>query len=87
MPAKMKNVLVAWEFHREPLFEGIAEYARTHNWHLSLEMFLNPANIPWGWDGDGILTMLIQDDQTLRKFLKQCKKPTVNLEGRHPSTT
>ena len=87
MPAKMKNVLVALEFHREPLFEGIAEYARTHNWHLSLEMFLNPANIPWGWNGDGILTMLIQDDPILLKFLRRSRKPIVNLEGRKPTTS
>lgn len=87
MPAKMKNVLVALEFHRAPLFEGIAEYARSHNWHLSLEMFLNPANIPFGWDGDGILTMLIQDDPALLRFLRKYDKPVVNLEGRLPTTS
>ncbi len=83
----MKNVLVALEFYRGPLFEGIAEYARIHNWHLSLEMLLNPANIPWGWDGDGILTMLIRDETLLLKFLRKCNKPTVNLEGRLLTTS
>ena len=84
---RMKNVLVALEFYRSPLFEGIAEYARTHHWHLSLEMLLNPGQIPWGWNGDGILTMLIRDEPRLLSFLKECRKPTVNLEGRHPTTT
>lgn len=83
---KLKNVLIALEFYRGPLFEGIAEYARTHNWHLSLDMLTNPGNIPWGWDGDGILTMLIHDDTKLIRFLKACNKPTVNLEGRRMTT-
>jgi len=87
MPEKMKNVLVALEFYRGPLFEGIAEYARTHHWHLSLDMLLNPGNIPWGWDGDGILTMLIRDETALLKFLRTSRKPTVNLEGRRLTTS
>ena len=87
MPVKMKNVLIALEFYRGPLFEGIAEYARAHNWHLSLDMLANPANIPWGWDGDGILTMLVRDDTKLIRFLRECGKPTVNLEGRHLTTS
>ena len=86
MSDKMKNVLVALEFYRGPLFEGIAEYACAHNWHLSLDMLPNPGNIPWGWDGDGILTMLIHDDTKLLRFLKDCNKPTVNLEGRRMTT-
>jgi LacI family transcriptional regulator len=87
MAGKMKNVLVALEFYRGPLFEGIAEYARSHHWHLSLEMLHNPGNIPWGWDGDGILTMLIRDETALLKFLQKTKKPTVNLEGRRLTTS
>lgn len=87
MSGKLKNVLVALEFYRGPLFEGIAEYARSHHWHLSLEMLHNPGNIPWGWDGDGILTMLIRDETALLKFLKKCRKPTVNLEGRRLTTS
>lgn len=84
---KMKNVLIALEFYRGPLFEGIAEYAREHNWHLSLEMLPNPGNIPWGWDGDGILTMLIKEETELLDFLEKCNKPTVNLEGRKITTS
>lgn len=87
MSEKLKNVLVALEFYRGPLFEGIAEYARSHHWHLSLEMLHNPANIPWGWDGDGILTMLIRDETALLEFLKKSRKPTVNLEGRRLTTS
>ncbi len=82
----MKNVLIALEAHRGPLLEGIAEYARRHDWHLSLEMVPNPGNIPWGWDGDGILTMLIRDDTDLPRFVASCAKPTVNLEGRRMAT-
>ena len=84
--SRMKNVLVALEFYRGPLFEGIAEYAREHHWHLSLDMLPNPGNIPWGWNGDGILTMLVRDDTPLLKFLAQCDKPTVNVEGRRLGT-
>ncbi|MCK5835011.1 MAG: substrate-binding domain-containing protein [Lentisphaeria bacterium] len=79
----MKNVLVAFEFYRSPLFEGIAKYAQDHNWHLSLDMLNKPSDIPWGWDGDGIITMVIQNDSPLIHFLEDCNKPTVNLEGRH----
>ncbi len=83
---RMRNVLISLEFYRAPLFEGIAEYARTHNWHLSLDMLTNPSKIPWGWDGDGIITMLIQDETELVKFLNKKNKPTVNLEGRNLTT-
>lgn len=86
MAGGMKTVLVALEFYRAPLFEGIAEYARNHRWHLSLEMLSNPRALPWGWEGDGILTMLIRDDPALLQFLRKARKPTVNLEGRHPTT-
>lgn len=87
MSAKMKNVLVALESYRAPLFQGIAEYARHHHWHLSLEMLTNPSLLPWGWDGDGILTTLVQDSTTMHDFLKACNKPTVNLEGRWTTTS
>ena len=82
----MKNILVAFEFYRSPLFEGVAKYARDHDWHLSLDMLNNPSDMPWGWDGDGILTMLIHSDTKLLKFLKDCDKPTINLEGRNLTT-
>ncbi|MCK5834977.1 MAG: hypothetical protein KAG98_04530 [Lentisphaeria bacterium] len=45
-------------------------------------MLNKPSDIPWGWDGDGILTILVQNETTLIDFLKDCNKPTVNLEGR-----
>ncbi|MEN9359144.1 MAG: hypothetical protein RL095_679 [Verrucomicrobiota bacterium] len=77
-----RNILVALEFQRAPLFAGIAKYAREHGWHLSLEMLPNPGRIPWGWDGDGILTMLVRDGTPLLDFLAQAGKPTVNVEGR-----
>ncbi len=78
---RLRNVLISLELYRAPLFEGIAEYARTHNWHLSLDMLTNPSKIPWGWDGDGIITMMIQDGTELVDFLKETDKPTVNIEG------
>lgn len=84
--AKMKHVLVALEFYRGPLFEGIAQYAREHQWHLSLDMLPNPGNIPWGWRGDGILTMLVKDGTPLPAFLDKCQLPTVNIEGRRMGT-
>ncbi len=82
----MKHVLVALEFYRGPLFEGIAQYAREHHWHLSLDMLPNPGNIPWGWRGDGILTMLVRDGTPLPDFLAKCGLPTVNVEGRRMGT-
>ena len=87
MADRMKNVLVAREVYRGPLFEGSAEYARANTWHLSLDMLLNPGKIPWGWDGYAILTMLIRDETALLKFLRKCHKPTVNLEGRLLTTS
>lgn len=83
---EMKHVLVAFEFYRGPLFEGIAQYAREHHWHLSLDMLPNPGNIPWGWKGDGILTMLVRDGTPLPDFLDRCRLPTVNVEGRRMGT-
>ncbi len=83
----MMHVLVALEFYRGPLFEGIAQYARDHHWHLSLDMLPNPGNIPWGWRGDGILTMLVRDGTPLPDFLDKCRLPTVNVEGRRMGTS
>ena len=78
----MKNVLIAFEFYRTPLFEGVVEYAREHDWHLSLEMLNRPSDIPWGWQGDGILTMLIHGNDELQTFLDDSKSKIINLEGR-----
>jgi LacI family transcriptional regulator len=78
----MKNVLIAFEFYRTPLFEGVVDYARQNDWHLSLEMLNRPSDIPWGWEGDGILTMLIHGNEELKRFLDESQSKIINLEGR-----
>jgi LacI family transcriptional regulator len=78
----VKKVLIAFEFYRRPLLEGVFQYAKEMQWHLSLEMVNRPSDIPWGWQGDGVLAMLIHGDSDLLHFLKTLSLPTINLEGR-----
>lgn len=61
---------------------GIARYAGEHGWHLNADMATS-GKIPYGWRGDGIVTMLTDDDLAER-VLQQFGLPVVDLTINRP---
>src|SRR5271154_3308365 len=82
MRKRQKRVLIALGWYDYRLHKGIEKYAQEHGWRLSADLAREKV-IPWGWDGDGILTWLGAGDD-LAKFVKRSKKPTVDFSFRRP---
>ncbi len=53
----MRNILLALGHYHHTTHRGVARYAREHNWHLVGDMAFT-AEVPAGWNGDGIITVL-----------------------------
>ena len=65
-------------------FNGIAAFAREHQWHLTVANRLVHAQS--GWHGDGALITVRNDLETLR-FVKRCQRlkiPVVDLTAHKP---
>jgi LacI family transcriptional regulator len=73
-------LILGWYDHR--LHCGIEKYAQENGWHLS-EDWAREKIVPWGWDGDGILTWLGAGDE-LADFVLASRKPTVDFSFRRP---
>lgn len=72
-----RNVLFL-PFAFQPEFHtGVAQYAGAHDWHLNADM-ARTGKIPYGWEGDGIITLLAGDESTER-FVLQFGVPFVDL--------
>ena len=71
-------LVLGWYDYR--LHCGIEKFAQQHGWHLSEDLAREKV-IPWGWDGDGILTWLGAGDD-LADFVYKAKKPTVDFSFR-----
>jgi LacI family transcriptional regulator len=71
-------LVLGWYDYR--LHCGIEKFAQEHGWHLSEDLAREKV-IPWGWDGDGILTWLGAGDD-LADFVFKAKKPTVDFSFR-----
>lgn len=50
-----KTILLAFDWHDERIFQGIASYCKEHNWHLS-PYFFSCRHVPKNWPGDGAIT-------------------------------
>lgn len=81
MKKKHRHVLVALGWYDHRLLQGIASYATQHSWHIAAHSIIHEKVIPWGWQGDGVLTWLAADDE-LAKFVVSVKKPTVDFSLR-----
>lgn len=65
-------------FAYQPKFHiGVAQYAGRHGWRLNADM-ARTGKIPYGWQGDGIVTVLTEDD-TAARLVMQFGVPTVDL--------
>jgi LacI family transcriptional regulator len=73
-------MLLGWYDYR--LHRGIENYAQERAWHLSEDLTREKV-IPWGWDGDGILSWLGAGDD-LADFIVKTKKPPVDFSFRRP---
>ena len=79
---RQKRVLVALGWYDYRLHRGIEKFAQEHDWHLFCN-FAREKVIPWGWEGDGILSWLGAGDD-LAEFVKDTAKPTVDFSLRRP---
>ena len=81
---KRKNVLVMVSPMSVPRVEGIARFAREHNWNLTIQDRLGYH--PIAWNGDGIIATLRSDPVTFSSIARLMKRgvPTVDLTMSRP---
>lgn len=82
MKRKHPRVLLALGWYDLRLHRGIERYAQEHGWHLCCDVTREKV-IPWGWEGNGILSWLGAGDD-LAEFVVRAKKPTVDFSFRRP---
>ncbi|MDD4102411.1 MAG: XylR family transcriptional regulator [Kiritimatiellae bacterium] len=70
-----RNILILMEWHDHRIRQGIGEYARVHEWHLTVD---ERALIPRGWVGDGVLTVF-HHRKDIARFIRQLKIPVVDM--------
>jgi len=75
--AKPKSVLLALSDTHHGFYVGAARYAREHGWHLVTDMIYT-ASIPYGWQGDGILSFIGYRDG-LAEFILSNPAPAVEI--------
>lgn len=80
MRKKHPRVLLALGWYEPRLHLGIAKFALEAGWHLSADITKEKI-IPWGWEGDGILAWLGQNEE-LTRFVVETKVPTVDFSRR-----
>ena len=74
---KQKSVLLALTDTHHGFYVGAARYAREHGWHLVTDMIYT-ASIPYGWQGDGILSF-IGHRNDLAEFILSNPAPAVEI--------
>ena len=81
---KQRNVLLVIQPAYPERIQGIARFARSHGWHLTIVDRL--ARFPRGWRGDGALVTLRGNAKTNRfvKGLGRDGIPVVDLTFNHP---
>lgn len=71
-----RNVLVMITPQSPPRLEGIARFARAHNWHLmSQDRLLHRLD---GWNGDGVLVTL-RDDPDQLAFVRRLRRRGISV--------
>lgn len=70
-----RNILILMEWYNHHLRMGIGQYARHHDWHLTVD---ERARVPVNWQGDGVLTVFHQR-QDIATYLSHLKIPVVSL--------
>ena len=84
LAVKQRNVLLLIQPAYPERIQGIARFAKSHGWHLTIVDRL--ARFPRGWRGDGALVTLRGNPETNR-FVKELVRdgiPVVDLTFNHP---
>lgn len=74
---KRRNILLCLNWYHPKLHRGIADFAKTHHWHLNTELTRSAALVPHGWQGDGILCMDHFANQAQAEFIQHNPAPRV----------
>ncbi len=74
---KRRNILLALTWYHPKIHEGIAAFAREHNWHINSELTRNSAHIPCGWNGDGIICQEMFSSNEQAEFFNSLAQPRV----------
>ncbi|WP_370979339.1 substrate-binding domain-containing protein [Agaribacterium sp. ZY112] len=72
------NVLLALSRYDHRTHKGIAQFAATHNWHLNCDMTMS-GRAPKHWQGDGIISLLTEEDEACARWVEQAGTPFVDL--------
>ncbi|MCP4374893.1 MAG: substrate-binding domain-containing protein [bacterium] len=73
-----KRVLLALGYFNSDLYHGIVSYARQAKWILDITM-VQYGRLPDGWNGDGVLTLLVQARDDLIDFARDFDGPVVDF--------
>lgn len=70
-----RNILILMEWYDHRIRQGIGQYAREHNWHLTVD---ERNVIPRGWEGDGVLTVF-RNRSDIARYVRRLTIPVVDL--------
>jgi len=79
-----RHILLQLGYTSRRRLEGIARFAREHDWHITLE---DRSSLPQGWTGDGVLTLLRANRPNLLDYARRLVRagvPLVDFAVCHP---
>lgn len=79
-----RHILLQLGYTSRRRLEGIARFAREHDWHITLE---DRSSLPRGWTGDGVLTLLRANRPNLLAYARSLRRagvPLVDFAVCHP---
>ena len=77
-----RRVLLGLQWYDHRVHQGVARYAREHNWYLDTRMVITHTVDP-AWRGDGIISKL-WGPPDLKALIDACAVPTVNVGRSSP---
>lgn len=72
------RVLMALEWYDSKIHEGIAHYAKEAGWILDASM-ARTNTMPENWDGDGVITLLHEENSKYMPYIRALDLPTVGI--------
>ncbi|MBN2580464.1 MAG: XylR family transcriptional regulator [Pirellulales bacterium] len=75
-----RSILLALGWYYPEMHRGVVRFARSHNWHLFVDL---EEMVPKHWQGHGVITLLAARQNTWKK-LRHLKVPIVDLAESQP---
>jgi LacI family transcriptional regulator len=72
------RILMALEWYDPKIHEGIAHYAKEAGWILNASM-ARTNTMPEHWEGDGIITLLHEENSRYKPYIEELNLPTVGI--------